>query len=120
MPNITCEIPVRTISELNCSEHWAVKSRRHKRQKQIVNLALNNRLSEVTLPCHIKITRYSMGTLDFDNMCASQKWVVDAICEMLIPGLAPGRADGDKRITVSYEQEKKNKKGIRVEIISKI
>jgi hypothetical protein len=46
----------------------------------------------------------------------SMKWIEDAVCDLLVPGLAPGRADGDKRITTQYKQEKGQNFGIRIEI----
>jgi hypothetical protein len=110
------EVPIMTVSEANCSEHWSKKAKRHKQQQFFVKLALKKGIEEISLPCHVKITRMGRGSLDFDNLVSSQKWVVDAVCDSLIPGLKPGRADGDKRITVSYNQEKKQFYGVRIEI----
>ncbi len=116
MASIKWCLPLRTISEMNCSEHWGLKSKRHKKQKFCVKTVLKKDIGNVVLPCHIKLTRNSPGTLDYDNLCSSQKYVLDAICELLIPGLAPGRADGDKRISVSYYQAKARKHSITIEI----
>jgi hypothetical protein len=116
MANISWSFPLRTVSEMNCSQHWGDKSARHKKQKLKVKTVLKKGIGNVTLPCHIKLTRLSAGKMDYDNLCASQKYVVDAICELLIPGLATGRADGDERIKVSYYQEKARKHSIKVEI----
>lgn len=116
MSQISMEIPIRTVSEMNCSEHWQVKHKRHKRQKYYVQLALRKKLHGVSPPCIIMITRMSPAHMDYDNLVCSQKWVVDAICDLLNPGLAPGRADGDERITVSYAQEKSRIHAIRVTI----
>jgi hypothetical protein len=115
---IICEIPIKTISELNCTEHWTKKSKRHKQQKFFTQLALKEEVKKITLPCVIKIIRISPRVLDYDNLVSSQKWVVDSICDLLIPGLKPGRADGDKRISVLYDQEVGKLQAIRVEIES--
>ncbi len=74
-------------------------------------------IKQVTLPCKITLTRYAERELDsHDNLPASQKFILDAICELLIPGLAAGRADGDKRIEVAYKQEKAKRTTLRVDI----
>lgn len=116
---ISLEIPIKTVSEANSREHWHVKARRHHDQKKLIGLILNAHINPKRLPCHIKLCRIAQRKLDYDNLVSSQKYVLDAICELLIPGLAPGRADGDPRITVSYEQE--TRKGplyaVRIEII---
>lgn len=113
------DVPIETVSEMNCSENWRVKGPRHKKQKERVRLFLKKDIEKIRLPCHIKLTRKSSRTLDYDNLVSSQKYVLDAVCDLLIPGLAAGRADGDPRITVSYHQEKKDKarkKSVQIEI----
>jgi hypothetical protein len=114
---MTWEIPIRTVSELNCTENWRKKHKRHKQQQYFVKLALKQEICQVSLPCQIKITRLSPRELDYGNLVSSQKWVEDAVCDSLIPGLQPGRADGDKRITTSFHQEKRALAGVRIEII---
>lgn len=117
MVRIAWTFPLRTVSELNSSQHWTVKSKRHKSQKIKTKTVLKKEIQDVTLPCHIKLTRFAPQLLDaFDNLPSSLKYVVDAICELLIPGLAIGRADGDKRISISCYQEKARKHSIKVEI----
>lgn len=115
---IVCEVPIKTVSESNCSEHWTKKSKRHKQQKFFVQLALKEQVKKITLPCMIKVVRLSSRLLDYDNLVSSQKWVIDSICDLLIPGLKPGRADGDTRISVCYDQEKSKSNGVRIEIDS--
>lgn len=116
MNNMKWDIPLKTVSEMNCSQHWTVKSKRHRYQKLAMKTVMKKDIENVKLPCHIKITRKSPGMLDFDNLCASQKYVLDSICDMLIPGLPPGRADGDPRISVSYFQERARKHSLTIEI----
>lgn len=112
------ELSIKTVSEANSTEHWTKKSKRHREQKFFVNLALREGIKEITLPCKIKLTRISTRTLDYDNLCSSLKYVLDSVCDLLVPGLRPGQADGDPRITTSYDQEKGKKYAIRIEITS--
>lgn len=97
-------IPVHTVSESNCFESWRKKHARHKNQKTVIWVALINDISKISLPCHIKLTRIGKRLLDTDNLPVSMKWIRDQIADMLIPGLAPGRADNDPRITWNYDQ----------------
>jgi hypothetical protein len=117
MAKITCEIPIRTVSELNCNEHWTKKAKRHRQQKFFVRAALKHAIKQVTLPCKVTVTRLADGTLDaHDNLPASMKWIVDAIADLLKPNMAPGRADDDKGIIIAYAQSKQAKMAIRIEI----
>lgn len=113
---ISWEIPIRTVSESNCSQHWSKKHKRHQQQQFFVKMALGTTPQKIGLPCSIKVVRIANRKLDYDNLVSSQKWVVDAICDCITPGLKPGRADGDDRISVSYSQEKGNRQGVRIEI----
>ena len=116
MPKLKWEIPIRTVSELNCQEHWTKKHRRHRQQKFFVWKALKKDIDKVKLPCKVKVTRLSDRQLDFDNLVCCFKWIVDAICDLISPGLMPGMADADQRIKIDYAQEKQRKIGIRIEI----
>jgi hypothetical protein len=68
------------------------------------------------LPCHIVLTRIGKKKLDSDNLPMSMKWVRDAVADQLIPGLLPGRADDDSRITWDYAQEIAKEYAVRIEI----
>jgi hypothetical protein len=99
-------IPIHTISEANCSEHWSKKKKRHDIQKRWIKVYFKNEGQFIPLPCHVKLTRLGKRLLDSDNLPVSMKWLRDEIANQLIPGLAAGRADDDKRITWEYAQEK--------------
>jgi hypothetical protein len=117
MKKLTWNIPLRTVSELNCSQHWTVKAKRHRLQKKIVKIAMSKDIKEVVLPCKITLIRLAERELDsHDNLPSSFKYICDQICELLIPGLATGRADDDKRIEMAYKQEKAKRTTLRVEI----
>lgn len=113
-------------SEANIQrEHWKIKKNRHDAQQWLIESYMDKYLffvpgttnngeagyydshePEEYLPCLITITRIAPRALDWDNLLYSLKWITDGICGRLIPGLAPGRADGDKRISIQYGQEK--------------
>jgi hypothetical protein len=114
-------LPLQIVNEANCFEKWQVKAGRHKAQKELVSKYLLLVKDVLQLPCSITIIRIAPRELDrFDNLPYSCKWVLDSVCNHLIPGLQPGRADGDPRIkNVIYHQEKAgiNEYGARIEFI---
>lgn len=130
MTKITWELPLRTISEANCSEHWSKKAKRHKQQQFFVRSLFNQNSEPIQLPCVVTLTRLSRGVLDSDdNLPMCFKWVKDELSECLIPEkrghyitkkgkikAIKGRADSDPRITWQYAQEKNKIAGIRIKI----
>lgn len=115
------KLPIKTVSEANLTrEHWTKKHARHKKQKEAIKFALANRVTPDLLPCLIKLTRIAPRFLDsHDNLPMSQKYVLDAICELLVKNKAIGQADNDKRIQVMYDQIKgvPHEYAIEIEII---
>lgn len=112
-------IPIRTVSEANCSEHWTKKNKRHHLQKDWIKLYFKKQKNIPSLPLTIKLTRLAKKTLDADdNLRMSFKWIKDYIADCLIPGLAPGQADDDKRLTWQYEQEIAKSYGIIITFYS--
>lgn len=112
-------LPIVTVSEGNAHEHWRVSHARHKKQKQLVNHYLSELSVYKGKAITVKLIRISSGKLDaHDNLRMSQKFVVDAIADILNPGKAAGRADDTDLIQWEYDQEKgkPKEKGIRVEI----
>lgn len=104
-----------TQSELNCFQNWRVRHARHKRQKDLVALYFASSHTKVAPPCKCTLVRQANRFLDdHDNLPSSMKWVVDAIALHLTGDKRPGLADGDKRLTWSYSQEKAKKKGLRI------
>lgn len=123
------EVPIKTISEANCSEHWTKKAKRRKQQHFFVRHAFQLYAKNVQLPCIVTLTRLSSRMLDDDNLTMAFKGIRDELAECLIPESRKsyltqkgtckeikGRADGDSRITWRYGQEKHSKQGIRVTI----
>jgi len=117
MNKLVWDIPITTVSEGNCHQHWRVKHKRHKQQQFFVRMTMSRDIRQVSLPCHIKLTRIAPMMVDkFDNLPMSLKWVLDAVCDLITPGLKPGRADNNEGIMVSYSQEKGRLASVRIEI----
>lgn len=117
---VIVRIPYKLPSEANLSDHWTKKMKRKKKLQGLL-LAYLPDLKQIKLPCEIILTRISPRSLDYDNLVYAFKPCLDKVCSLLIPGLAPGRADGDPRIkNIIYKQEKGNKKeyAIKIEINS--
>lgn len=97
---LTFDAPIKTISEANCRDHWAVKSRRRKAQQAEVDAMLLNALRgrKMALPCVVRLTRVAPKVLDSDNLASAFKAARDAIARRL------GIDDGDPRIKFEYEQ----------------
>lgn len=108
-------LPIRTVSEANCFEHWTKKQKRHRIQQKTVALVLNPLKCQIKLPCHIRLIRYATKKLDkYDNLPMSFKYIVDACCAIIKNDFRPGRADDDERFTISYDQVKSKNYGIKI------
>jgi hypothetical protein len=111
-------LPIHTISEANSSEHWTMKHKRHQIQKRWIWFAFQDLQKKIILPCHIKLTRIGKRLLDSDNLPSSLKWVRDAVADHIIPGLKPGQADGDERISWEYGQQRGKEYAVIIRIDS--
>ena len=111
------ELPIRIVSEANLREHWSKKSSRHKKQGLIIRNALHSH--RIALPCVVTLTRVAPRQLDEDNLMTALKYARDTVADIIIPGLAKGRADGDSRIEWRYGQEKGKPKyyALKIEVI---
>ena len=114
---ITLDLPLQTVSEANCFEHWTKKHRRHNEQKVMISRFLSPHHDKIKFPCKVLLTRFAPDKLDeFENLPMSFKYVVDAVCAIITQDFRPGRADSDKRITLSCNQIESKEYGIRIEI----
>ena len=114
---VTLTLPIKTVSEGNCSEHWTKKSKRHKSQQKHIWIAWQPIKKIVALPCVITLTRYAPGTLDKqDNLPYSMKWIVDAIAAEITGDYRYGRADSTDLIDWFYAQEKSSFYAIKISI----
>ncbi len=101
------DLPVKTVSEANSSEHWLKKGKRHQHQKWAVIKAFHDNKFKFNLPVEITLIRIAPRSLDKeDNLPCSMKYIKDYIADQLIPGKAAGRADDSKEITWKYEQKR--------------
>jgi len=115
--SITVRMPIKTVSEANSKLNWRASMKRHKSQKNATVAFLWPKLAIIRLPCHIKMTRIAPRALDAeDNLPMAFKWIKDAICDMIKPGLKPGRADDDKRFSFEYAQRREGVKEYAIEI----
>ena len=111
------ELPIKTVSEANCSEHWTKKSKRHRQQQLLLKIAFINDNPKITLPCTIKFTRLAPRSLDkHENLPMSFKYLVDMMAVLIFPGTKLGQKDNDPRITWQYDQKPSLQYGIIVEI----
>lgn len=97
------------LSEGNKTDHWALKHARNQKRKQYLKTygqSMNLAIGDVELPCKVMLTRIAPRKIDSDNLVTTGKFFRDYIADLLIPGLAPGQADSDKRIQWEYAQEK--------------
>lgn len=96
-------LPVQTVSEANRRDHWAVKAKRVKRHRLVARALC----PAMGLPCVVRLTRLSPGTLDDDNLRGALKAVRDGVADRL------GVDDRDPRVTWEYAQERsKGLKGV--------
>lgn len=128
MTKIVWEIPLKTVSEANCTEHWRIKSQRHKCQQFLIRQLFKHEAQEIPFPCEVKMVRLGPKFLDSDNLGMAFKWIRDELSECLIPYekfvikangarfKLKGRVDSDPRILWSYDQLKTKIQGIRIEI----
>jgi hypothetical protein len=116
---VTWQLPIKTASESNSSEHWTKKGKRHRIQKDRIKTQFFLVKPNISLPCHVYLTRIAPKRLDEgDNLPNSMKYVRDAVSECLTNTTLAGRADGDNRISWEYGQErgKVREYAVRIEI----
>lgn len=114
---IILNLPLRTVSEANCFEHWSKKYKRHRIQQRTVAVFLKPLRDKITLPCKIVFTRISPILLDkHDNLPMSFKYIVDAVCAIITANYISGKADSDARIDIAYNQIQSPEYGVKIEI----
>lgn len=107
---VTLSIPMRTVSEANRRDHWAVKAARVKAQRATVAIYLS-RVPRVRMPVSVRLVRTGGKRLDDDNLRSAMKAARDSIAE------AYGVDDGSPLWTWNYDQEcGRGPLGVRIEI----
>lgn len=121
-PILSLKIPMNSIiSEANNSDHWSKKRKRRILHDKIIRWFWIKEKSKITLPCKIKLIRIGRR-MDEDNLLTALKGIRDTVADLILPGMAKGRADGDPRLEWIYEQEKGTHNfriGLRIEIYKK-
>jgi hypothetical protein len=96
------EVPIRTVSEANQREHWALRlQRKHAQQIAVATLLDNvyaNTVAAQDVPLDVHLTRCASRALDSDNLVGSMKHVRDAIAQWI------GIDDGDPRVSYQVGQ----------------
>src|ERR1700728_3042753 len=94
-------------SSPNVKKHWTTSAKENIRKNMVLRAFFreiepleNNEMMSV------KMIRIAPRQLDDDNYIASCKALRDCIADHLVPGLAPGRADNDPRLSFHYSQRK--------------
>lgn len=86
-------------------QHWSVKNRRVKRDREAVALMLTQVAKRPELPLVVTFVREAPRELDDDNCVASFKAVRDSVAQWLnLP------SDRDPRVTWRYAQQKTPRK----------
>jgi hypothetical protein len=110
VPTIRIRVPIRTVSEANQREHWAVKARRVVAQRQAVAWAWLSARLAVAVPCIVTMTRIAPRELDDDNLRGALKAVRDEVALLLgLPAARPRKGqrwliadDRDPRVEWHY------------------
>ena len=101
-------LPLRTVSEANVKEHWAVKGKRAKTQKNAAYLKVRTLLPDIKPVIVVRITRKAPRRLDDDNLARSNKAIRDGIARALRVD------DATPLVKWEYAQEKNKPKTYEV------
>ena len=99
---IVIHLPIRTVSEANIREHWRVKCKRSKLQRETARLAMYpyKRSMHLLPKIRVTLTRIGMRKLDDDNLARSMKAIRDGIADAI------GIDDGSAKYVWQYAQER--------------
>lgn len=104
-------VPLRLHSSANLREHWAVKARRVKAEREAVWACMTAAKVKAKLPCSVTLTRVAPRALDGDNLVSCFKACRDSVAFVYL------RVDDrDPRVTWVYAQRKGKPKEYAVEI----
>ena len=82
---VTMTFAVAVVSVANRREHWAVRARRVKREREAVALAWRAvGRPRFSLPVVVTLTRLGRGTLDEDNLAGAFKAMRDEVAHCLL------------------------------------
>lgn len=121
-------VPVRTVSEMNLRQHWAIKAKRTTTQREIVRQTWLDRfldragdVPDVSRTLRVEFFRVSPRELDDDNLRGALKGVRDEVAWQLgLPVKNEKKRiadDRDARVRWEYGQRRGKPKEHGVEII---
>lgn len=104
-------IPVKTVTGLNAREHWRVRAKRVKAERQATALIVK----PFPVPCIVRLVRLSPALCDDDNLQGACKAIRDEIAKLCGVDDKPGGP-----ITWAYGQEKckRGQFGVCVEFLA--
>ncbi|MGL4651551.1 MAG: hypothetical protein ACRC1H_19245 [Caldilineaceae bacterium] len=104
-------VPIRTKPGQNAREHWCVRAKRVRHEREVTGWALAG-ATRPALPCVCTLTRLSPAAvpLDDDNLPGSCKAIRDAIADWL--GVDDRHAD---IVRYEYAQQRAKEWGVGVE-----
>lgn len=91
---------IKTVSEANQREHWAVKARRKRSQQRDFSILWKTQKQVIELPATFTFTRYACKLMDSDNLAGAFKHVRDQLAKEI------GIDDGSDQIRFEYKQER--------------
>jgi len=104
-------LDIRTESEANKREHWAVKAKRTRQQRTLAEKVCSANPDSYSLPVLVKLTRVGKRRLDDDNLSRSFKAIRDGIADSL------DIDDGSEHIRFFCNQEIGKEYHVKVGII---
>ena len=117
MSEVTIEVPIRTVSEVNSRENWRKKNARKQGQQFAVGAMLGAEtmaIDEIQPPYLVTLTRIGKRLLDDDNCASSFKGIRDSVASFLLVD------DGDtKAVLWKYRQETGKDYAVRISIKSR-
>lgn len=108
---VECELPLRTVSEMNARGHWRRRHGRSKTQNQLCFIAVKLALPRAhKAPYRVLLTRQGPRRLDDDNLRSALKSCRDGIAQAL------GIDDGSDAALWEYSQEPGKSYGVKIQI----
>lgn len=117
MISLAFELPLRLRGGLNAREHWRVRAKRAKAERNLVKLFGPNRTAWAAVTAarrlRISLTRVAPKRVDSDNLQGLLKHVRDEVAAKL------GVDDGSEALEWLYFQESEGKRyAVRVQVLS--
>lgn len=103
-------IPIKTVPGLNAREHWRVRAKRVKAERE----ATAWHVPPFNPPAIVRLIRISPGTLDDDNLQGALKAVRDEVAKL---AGCDDKVGGPLQWVYAQERCRRGEFGVRVEIL---